>query len=165
MVFSVWSSVWDWVIRFYLKSKRNLHFIFYVSFLFVQIPFGCRVTNSSGSSFLISHPLVCILSVSVYCRLLFRVFLSPQSLRLLFFQVLSIRLLYIVLMGLFWAAINHDSVSLFRFSLRSHTQVISLAASLICLLKRPYSRFSSNSCFLNLIIPVFFCLYWRSFCF
>ena len=50
-----------------------------------------------------------------------------------------------------WAAINRDSVSHFRFPLRSPTLVITCSMSFVCLLKYPYRCFYSNFCFLDII--------------
>ena len=52
----------------------------------------------------------------------------------------------------FYAAIKIDLFSLFRFHFLNHAQFFSLANPPVCLLKYPYSCFSSCFCFLVLIL-------------
>ena len=71
--------------------------------------------------------------------------LSPHNLHLLFCRILSIlALTYLVLMVLFCAAINKDSVSLKRFPFFRHVQVFSWEISLVYRLKYPYTCFSTH---------------------
>ena len=64
--------------------------------------------------------------------------LSPHRLHLLFFCVLSIlALIWLVHTALFCAAISRDSVSLLKFSLLNHVQVLSCEMLFISRLKHP----------------------------
>ena len=79
--------------------------------------------------------------------------LSLHSLHLLFCCVLSIlALIWLVLTALFCAAIWRDSVSLLKFLLLSHVQVLSCKMLFISRLKRPESCFASHFCFLVIVI-------------
>ena len=62
-------------------------------------------------------------------------------------------------MALFCAAIRRESVSLFRFPFLGYVQVFSYTISLVCLLKYPYSCFSSHFCFLVIIVLLIFDLF------
>ena len=79
--------------------------------------------------------------------------LSPHNLHLLFCYVLSIvALTLLVLMALFWVAIRKESVSLSRLPFPRHVQVFSCEILSACRLKYPYSCFSSNFCFLVIVV-------------
>ena len=83
--------------------------------------------------------------------------LSPHSLHLLFCYVLSIlALIWLVLMALFCAAIWGDSVSLLKFSFFSHVHVFLCEMFFISRLKYPWSCFSSQFCFLVIVILLVF---------
>ena len=93
----------------------------------------------------------------LYFLLWLTVSTSPShSLYLLFHWVfLSIlAFIYLILMVFFWAVINNNSVSLFRFPLHCHLQSNSPVISLVCLLKCP--------CILN--IPIFFSWWFNNSC-
>ena len=88
---------------------------------------SCLVLYSFCANLL--HSLIMWLTVSS---------LSPHSLHLLFCCVLSIlALIWLVLMGVFCAAISRDSVSLLKFPFLSHVQVLSCEMLFISRLKRP----------------------------
>ena len=88
--------------------------------------------NSQWITFLTQS---CFCTPCVFAALLYDVI----KLHLLFCCVLSIFVLtWFVLMALFWAAIRRDSVSLIRFSFRSHDHVFLCVLSPVCCLKYPY---------------------------
>ena len=58
-------------------------------------------------------------------------------------------------MALICAAIRRDSVSFLKFSFLNHIQLFSCEISLVCLLKYPYSCFSSYFCFLVFVAALF----------
>ena len=61
-------------------------------------------------------------------------------------------------MGLFYAAIRRDSVSLKMFPFLSHVQVLSCEILFVYRLKYLYSCFSSHFCFLVILVPLMFLL-------
>ena len=64
-----------------------------------------------------------------------------------------------VFIALFCAAIWRDSVSFLRFPFLSFVQVISRKISLVFLLKCPYNCFSSDFCFLDIVILLIIVLF------
>ena len=82
--------------------------------------------------------------------------LSPHSLHLLFYWVLSIlALIWLLLMALFCAAIRRDYISLLKFPFLSQVHVLSYEILFISRLKRPWSCFPSHFCFLVIVIVLF----------
>ena len=99
---------------------------------------SCLALYSSCANLL--HSLIMWLMVSS---------LSPHSLHLLFYCVLSIlALIWVVLTAPFCAAIRRDSVSLIKFPFLKHVRVLSCEVLFINRLKRTWSCFSSHFCFL-----------------
>ena len=79
--------------------------------------------------------------------------LSPHNLHLLFCWVLSnLGLIWLVLMAFFYVAIRRDSVSLLKSPFLGHVHVFSCEILLISRLKRPWSCFSSDFCFLVIVV-------------
>ena len=100
--------------------------------LFVRPNFNL-LHNSQWITFLTQSCLIFYSLCACFLRSLIMWFtvssLSPHNLYLLFCRVLLIfALMYLVIMVLFCAANNRDSVSLLRFPLRSHVYAFNLAS-------------------------------------
>ena len=102
------------------------------------------------------HSFQWILFLTLSCLAMYCVTLAKHSLPLLFsFTLLILALTKLVLMALFWAAVSNLSVSLFKFPLLNHVQIITCTISLLYLLKNTYSCFSLHFCFLDFLVVVF----------
>ena len=111
---------------YHLLAWSNLNFL-HIS-LWITLPTQSYLALNSFHANLL-HFLIMWLMVSS---------LSPHSLHLLFYCILSIlALIWLVLMVQFCATIRRDSVSLLKFPFLSHIQVLSCEMLFISSLKRP----------------------------
>ena len=130
------------------KTDSNLciyHFIVWSNFNFL---YNSQWITFPTQSCLVLYYLSAILLHSLIMWLM-ALSLSPCNLHLLFCGVILIlALIYLFHMTLFCAAIRKDSV----FLLRLPFQVFSYEILLVCLLKYPYSCFSSHFSFQVIVV-------------
>ena len=142
------------MVRLYLRILENfVRLIFQNGFRVLHIPLVRMVKFKLLAQFSLdhlAHPLMSSLIISLckftavaYYVIDRFVFIAAYSTFTIFFHPVYSRF-DIVLITFFCAAIRRDSFSLLRFPFLCHVQVFSCAILLVCLLKYPYSCFSSH---------------------